>query len=59
VSGSPAQQIEAMRNWNPAKHRELKVLLHNDLPSSPSQANFARLKDAPDNGPVKSAHRQD
>src|SRR4029453_11542877 len=32
--GSPAQQIEALRRWNPAQHRELKVFLHSDLPSN-------------------------
>src|SRR5213082_3826751 len=26
--GSPAQQSEALRQWNPVKHRELKVFLH-------------------------------
>lgn len=53
LPGSPAQQIEAMRNWNPARHRELKVLLHSDVPSSPSPASFSKLKEAPDSGPVK------
>jgi hypothetical protein len=51
--GSPAQQIEAMRNWDPTKHRELKVFLHSDLPASSAPANFAKLKNAPDNGPVR------
>ncbi len=51
--GSPAQQVQAMHNWNPAKHRELKVLLHSDISGSPSPATFARLKDAPGGGPVK------
>src|SRR6266498_5196881 len=40
--GSPAQQIEALRRWNPAKYRELKVFLHSDLPSNPAPANFER-----------------
>jgi hypothetical protein len=53
VPGSPAQQIEALRQWNPTKHRELKVFLHSDLPVSPSPANFAKLKSAPDNGSVR------
>lgn len=52
VSGSPAQQIEALRKWNPAKHRELKVFLHSDLPASPSPSGFSKLKDAPDSGSV-------
>lgn len=50
--GSPVQQIEALRQWDPTKHRELKVFLHSDLPATPSPANFAKLKNAPDNGPV-------
>jgi hypothetical protein len=54
VPGSPAQQMEALRRWNPAKHRELKVFLHSDLPSNPSPANFERLKNAPDNAAVRS-----
>src|SRR5690242_18299544 len=28
--GSPAQQMEALRRWNPSKYRELKVFLHSD-----------------------------
>src|SRR6476646_2891836 len=32
--GSPAQQMEALRRWNPTSHRELKVFLHTDLPSN-------------------------
>ena len=32
MPGSPAQHLEAMRNWNPAEHHEPKVYLHGDLP---------------------------
>jgi len=53
MPGSPTQHLEAMRNWNPTEHREPKVYLHGDLPGSPSEAAFARLKSAPDNGPVR------
>ena len=53
VPGSPAQQIEALRKWDPTKHRELKVFLHSDLPASPSPADFSKLKSAPDNGSVR------
>lgn len=53
ASGSPEKQIEALKNWDPTKHRELKVLLHSDLPSSPTPANFSKLKDAPNNGSVR------
>jgi hypothetical protein len=52
--GSPAQQIEALRRWDPTRHRELKVFLHSDLPSNPTAANFEKLKNAPNNGPVRS-----
>jgi hypothetical protein len=51
--GSPAQQVEALRRWNPTRHRELKVFLHSDLPSNPTAASFEKLKNAPDNGPVR------
>src|SRR5947207_12914700 len=54
VAGVPARVSEALRQWNPARHSELKVLIHSDLPSSPSAANFARLSSAPDNGAVRS-----
>src|SRR6266481_3251460 len=54
VPGSPAQQIEALRRWDPTRHRELKVFLHSDLPANPTPANFSKLQNAPDNGPVRS-----
>src|SRR5205809_6372134 len=53
-TGSPAQQIEALRKWNPTKHRELKVFLHSDLPANPTAANFSQLQNAPDNSSVRS-----
>ncbi|HEY2614747.1 MAG TPA: hypothetical protein VGI42_03495 [Chthoniobacterales bacterium] len=54
VSGPPMRHVEAMRQWNPARHSELKVLLHADIPSSPSPANFSKLSSAPDNSAVRS-----
>lgn len=54
VAGAPAQQMEALRRWNPSKYRELKVFLHSDLPSNPAPANFEKLKSAPDNASVRS-----
>ena len=54
VPGSPAQQMEALRRWNPAKYRELKVFLHSDLPSNPGPASFEGLKNAPGNASVRS-----
>jgi len=52
--GSPAQQMDALRRWDPTRHRELKVFLHTDLPSNPTAANFERLRNAPDNSSVRS-----
>src|SRR6059036_2463420 len=52
--GAPAQQMEALRRWNPAQHRELKVFLHSDLPSNPGPASFEGLKNAPGNSSVRS-----
>src|ERR1700750_693875 len=54
VPGSPAQQMEALRRWNPAKYRELKVFLHSDLSSNPGPGSFEKLKDAPGNASVRS-----
>jgi hypothetical protein len=42
-----------LRRWDPTRHRELKVFLHSDLPSNPTAANFEKLKNAPNNGPVR------
>jgi len=54
VPGSPAQEMEALRRWNPAKYRELKVFLHSDLTSHPEPASFEKLKEAPGNASVRS-----
>ena len=53
VPAPPAKEIQAQQNWNPAKHRELKVFLHADLPAAPTAADFSKLKEAPDNGSVR------
>jgi hypothetical protein len=52
MPGSPAHQIDALRQWNPTKHPELKVFLHSDLPALPTAADFSKLKNAPDNSSV-------
>ncbi len=54
VPHPPAQEIQALRKWNPTSHRELKVYLHSDIPGSASPENFARLRNAPDNDAVRS-----
>jgi hypothetical protein len=51
---SPAQQMQALRQWDATRHRELKVFLHSDLPSNPTPANFEKLKNAPANASVRS-----
>lgn len=53
VAAPPARVSEALRQWNPTRHSELKVLLHSDLPSSPAAANFSRLSSAPNNSAVQ------
>jgi hypothetical protein len=54
ATGSPPQQIDALRKWNPTKHRELKVFLHSDLSAAPTAADFSKLQNAPDNSSVRS-----
>ncbi len=54
MNGSPAQQIAAMRKWNPTQHSELNVVLHSDLPASPGPANFSRLRSATSNSAFQS-----
>jgi hypothetical protein len=53
LQGAPAPHLEAMRNWNPLEHHEPKVFLHGDLSGAVSESSFARMKSAPDNGPVR------
>ena len=53
TSGSPAQNLEALRKWNPVQHGEPKVFLHGDLPASPNESAFAKIKGAPDNAAVR------
>ncbi|MBV9009367.1 MAG: hypothetical protein JO354_09420 [Verrucomicrobia bacterium] len=53
MSGSPAQNLDTLRKWNPVQHGEPKVFLHGDLPASPTESAFAKLKSAPNNAPVR------
>jgi hypothetical protein len=53
LPGAPAPHLEAMRNWNPSEHHEPKVFLHGDISGAISEPTFARIKSAPDNGPVR------
>lgn len=45
--GAPAQISAAMRNFNPARHSELRVLLHNN------GTNFSALNNPPNDGAVQ------
>ncbi|MEP6777754.1 MAG: hypothetical protein ABI944_04820 [Chthoniobacterales bacterium] len=51
--GSPAQQIAAMRQWNPTRHSELNVVLHSDIPSAATAVSFSRLRNAPDSSAAR------
>ena len=53
VAAPPLRVAEAMHNWNPSRHSELKIAIHSDLPSSPKPANFSRLSAPPDSGAVR------
>ncbi|PYK69135.1 MAG: hypothetical protein DME45_03860 [Verrucomicrobia bacterium] len=53
LPGAPAPHLEAMRNWNPSEHHEPKVFLHGDISGAITESVFARIKGAPDNGPVR------
>lgn len=50
---APAEQLAAMRQWDPTRHGELKVYLHSELPGAPSAASFSRLQNAPGNPAVQ------
>ena len=54
VKAPVAKVLELQRQWSPAKHSELKVWLHGELPAKPTPDDFRQLASAPANGPVKS-----
>ncbi len=49
VDAQPADVARKLTTWNPASHSDLKVWLHQPLPSQPTSANFAALGSLPDN----------
>ncbi len=53
AAGSPLQHLDVLRYWNPVQHGEPKVLLHADVPASPGESAFAKIKSAPDNSAVR------
>ncbi len=53
VPRPPGQVVQAMKQFDPTAHRELKVYLHSDLGGNPSVAGFAKLQNPPDNSAVK------
>lgn len=53
VSGSPAQHLDALRQWNPTQSGDAKIFFHGDLPASPGEPAFAKIKSVPNNAPVR------
>ena len=53
VPGPPAKALAALEQWDAARHRELKIYVHGDLPAAPVPADLARLSDAPANSAVQ------
>lgn len=53
VKAPVARTLELLRQWSPARHPELKVWLHGELPAKPTLDDFRRIATAPANGPVK------
>lgn len=47
VPGTPAQEIDALRHWDPSSHPALNIFMHVNGP------DFSRLSDAPRNSAVK------
>ena len=53
VKAPVAKTLELQRQWSPARHPELKVWLHGEIPAQPAPDDFRRIASAPANGPVK------
>ncbi len=52
--GPPERQIAALHQWDPLKHKELKVYVHVDIRPNAGIAEFSKLKNAPDNSSARS-----
>ena len=52
--GSPEQMMTALHQWDPLKHKDLKVTLHFDVRPGAGVAEFSKLKSAPDNSDTRS-----
>jgi hypothetical protein len=53
--GPPEKQIAALHQWDPLKHKELKVYVHGDIRSNVNTSEFlSRLSKAPDNSAARS-----
>lgn len=50
---TPGQVAQAMKQFDPTAHRELKVYLHSDIGGTPSAKSFAQLQNPPANSAVK------
>ena len=58
VPGTPAKALEALQQWDAARHRELQIYIHVDLPAVPTPASFAKLESAPGNDPVNALSKE-
>ena len=54
VIDAPVTEVQTkLLNWDPAKHPELLVWIHQPLPEKPTLADFAPLSTLPDNKSIK------
>ncbi len=49
IDAAPADVAKKLLTWDPARHADLKVWLHQTLPMQPKPADFAALGSLPDN----------
>jgi len=53
VDATPAEVASKLVHWNPARHSELKVWLHHNLPANPKPADYADLGSLPENSSIQ------
>lgn len=52
IHAPPADVAKKLTTWDPARHSELKVWIHQHLPPHPAPGDYANLATLPDNGSV-------
>ena len=53
VPGHARESAQALQQWDPSRHAELKIYVHGDLPAAPAPASFSRLDSRPNNAAVR------